>query len=111
MDLSRYDCLPEEMLEAGINLDSLGIAAIAWEFLQAISVIEHLYNNGYIILGGDVFGFDSFSIKSTYDNWYYNKTDPNNNLEESKKKAIDYITRYRFANGDNYVYCIVFAHN
>lgn len=108
MKTSRYNCLPREMLTNGISLNSIGIDETAWKFKQAIEVIEYLYNKGYLILGGDVYVFDGFSIKPTYDNWYHNKTESDNDLELGRKKAIEYITKHQVNYGDNYIYSIVY---
>lgn len=105
---SKYEYLPQNLLEVGISLESIGIAELAWESKPALDVIEFLSGNGFHILGGDVYSYRENSVDSTYDSWYYNETNCNDSVENSKKRAMEYIVDYSNLNGDGYLYSIIF---
>ena len=66
---------------------------------DAISVLEHLKNNGKIVLGGDIL---TEKLEHNYDSWYYNVESGQNlkyNVECSTKLAFEYISNYVRTNG------------
>ncbi|MFZ5354905.1 MAG: Imm40 family immunity protein [Bacillota bacterium] len=108
MNNNKYTCLPKELLSVGQSLESMGISEIAWKSQDALRVIDYLTKIGYVILGGDVYTYNDNEIESTYDSWYSNKSISESIVQESKKKAFEYITEYNKNNGDNYLYSIIF---
>ncbi|BAP61014.1 hypothetical protein MMKA1_08970 [Methanococcus maripaludis KA1] len=102
---------PENLLQNGVDLKKIGIYNFAWGFADVITTIEFLTDQGFIILGGDVFSLDGENIESIGDGWYFeNKYDKEKTaITESKKKAISYIKKYKTRNlGETYLYSIVF---
>lgn len=104
----KYRCIPENLLDDGHNLECIGVMEIAWEGQKALQVIEFLSSKGFPILGGDVYSFNGANIEPTYDSWYSNKGLNSSFVQESRKKAIEYIMQYAKNNGDNFIYSIVF---
>jgi len=105
---NKYTYLPKELIKVGHSLESLGISEIAWESQDALKAIDFLASKGFAILGGDVYTYDKKGIQSTYDSWYINKKVSESFIQESRKKAFDYIIEYVKDNGCNYLYSIVF---
>lgn len=99
---------PKELIEFGYSLEPMGISEIVWKSEDAIKVIIFLTSKGYAILGGDVYSINEKGLKATYDSWYINKSISQSLLEESRKKAFEYISEYAKINGDNYLYSIIF---
>lgn len=104
----KYNSLPEEVLSTGHSLETVGIAEIAWKSQEALKVVEFLISKGYPILGGDVYAYDEKSLETTYDSWYVDKMDTEEFVNESRKKALEYIVEYNKINGDDYLYSIIF---
>lgn len=86
----------------------IGINEIVWKEKDAIKVVDFLITKGYAILGGDVYSIKGDDIELTYDSWYINKSTNQSFLEDSRKKAFEYISEYVGKNGGNYFYSIVF---
>lgn len=99
---------PKELLSVGHSLEVIGVSEMAWEYKEALNVINFFANKGYVILGGDVYMFNNEGFESTYDSWYINKSKSESFVEESRKKAVEYITQYTNRNGNGFVYSIVF---
>ena len=104
----KYKYIPEELLDAGHNLECIGVLEIAWKSQKALQVIDFLCSKGIPILGGDVYTFNGKDIESTYDSWYSNRGLNDTFVQESREKAIEYIMQYAKNNGDNFIYSIVF---
>ncbi|WP_251862280.1 Imm40 family immunity protein [Clostridium sp. Marseille-Q2269] len=98
---------PRELIEVGYSLKIIGINEIAWKEKDAMKVVDFLISKGYAILGGDVYSINGDGFESTYDSWYINKSTNQSFLEESRKKAFEYISEYAERNGGNYLYSIV----
>lgn len=102
---------PELLINSGKSLEHLGILEIAWNWKNAIRVVEFLCMQKYVILGGDVYEFKDDNLHTTYDSWYINKDRKQNEqefIEETKKKSISYINQYYKQKGENFYYSIVF---
>jgi len=102
---------PAKLLDSAKSLKQLGILDVAWNWENAIMVIEFLSEYNYAILGGDVYRLNSGNLESTYDSWYQNKdmTKPRGQfIDETKSKAISYINQYHESNGDDFYYSVVF---
>lgn len=102
---------PTTFLNSAKSLKQLGILDIAWNWENAIMVIEYLSDHNYAILGGDVYRLNSGSLESTYDSWYQNKDITKSReqfVEVAKRKAISYINQYHESNGDDFYYSVVF---
>ena len=99
---------PQELLSVGHSLEPIGVSEIAWKSQDALSAIDFLVSKGYAILGGDVYTFNVKGLESTYDSWFVNKSSSERFVEESRKKAYEYIIQYVENNGDKFLYSIVF---
>ncbi len=108
MNDNKYSYLPTELLSVGKSLEDMGISETAWKSQDALKVIDYLAKKGHTILGGDVYTYSENEIESTYDNWYSDKSNRESVVQESRKKAFEYITEYNKNNGDNYLYSIIF---
>jgi len=84
--------IPEHLKGKEISLSYIGLSEVAWEYEDALSIIEHCKKHKIFILGGDVLAKDNGEYKHNYDNWYLN-TDQGN-YKDSIKKTKDYITSY-----------------
>jgi hypothetical protein len=105
---NKYSFLPTEYLSVGKSLEDMGISEIAWKSQDALKVIDYLAKKGHAILGGDVYAYSDNEIESTYDSWYSNKSISESVVQESRKRAFEYIIEYNKNNGDNYLYSIIF---
>lgn len=102
---------PKFLLEKAVDLKEIGIYNLAWKSKEAIAAIEFLADNGFIILGGDVFSLNNEDIESTGDSWYFESKNimEKTAINESKEQAVSYIKKYtsRTINKE-YIYSIVF---
>jgi hypothetical protein len=99
---------PKQLIENGYSLEPIGITEMAWKCGDAIEVINYLASKGFAILGGDVYLKNDNGFESTYDSWYINKSTSQSFVEESRKKALEYISKYLINNGDKYIYSLIF---
>ncbi|AKB28472.1 hypothetical protein MSSIT_1753 [Methanosarcina siciliae T4/M] len=102
---------PEILLEKAVDLKEIGIYNYAWKSDESIATVEFLANNGFIILGGDVFSLNNEVIESTGDSWYFESENIREKatIDESKEQAVSYIEKYAKKNTDEeYIYSIVF---
>jgi hypothetical protein len=93
----------KNLLDFGIPLNEHGINEIAWRYENVFDVIDILIQNKYSILGGDVYIIKGNEIESTYDNWYIEKSETDNQeayLIKSRDKAISYIKNYNSNNNN-----------
>lgn len=103
------EIVPQMIYSKGIDLhDSVGVNEIAWYFSDALEVIQFLRLNNFVILGGDVYKMGKEGIEVTFDNWYFDKSCGENQLNESAEKAKSYISNYHARNGDGFAYTFVF---
>lgn len=103
-----YKELPLDILKKGYSLEQLGIGEIAWRKDEIISIIKILNKNNIPVLGGDVYKIINDKIEITYDNWYMNNDGNSDFVERSLIKVVSYIGEYESANGNNFVYTLVF---
>jgi hypothetical protein len=106
---SMINLLSEKLIQNAHNLKSIGVFELAWKYDYILNVINILYDNKYIILGGDVYKIDEINeqILSVGDSWYYNKAFGEDDIIYSYRKAIEYISKYHNRNGDNYYYSVL----
>ena len=107
-----YSIIPKELLNVSYSLEDLGILELAWNWSDAVRVVEHLTKHGFAILGGDVYSKNGGRLKTTIDSWYINKDDLTlweDYVQKSKHKAISYITSYKSTNGEDFYYAPVFT--
>jgi hypothetical protein len=100
--------IPIDLLKNSISLEELGIYELAWKRESAIKVIDNLFNNEYLILGGDVYSIKQ-EVNLTYDNWFivHEGQDMDKFATYTKQKAVKYINDYYNLNGDEFCYSIV----
>ena len=100
---------PSIIIKNAIDLQIIGCNGLAWRYKDAIVAVHALKDSRHVISGGDVFTIDDENRTLSFegDSWFYQKCDNTDNVAESSKKAIEYITRYYNTNGDNYCYLIV----
>ena len=102
--------LPPELIERSKSLVSLGFHEYAWYYIAALEVIDILVKAKIIILGGDVYIYENNVLKTIWDDWYFNPSELKPKEEEinnSGKKARDYIQSYVKRNGEQYLFSIV----
>lgn len=100
-DEDYVNIVPQDLLERGIHLrEKLGSYYIAWRFDDVMEVLKITRGKGMIILGGDVYRLSGNEPIITYDSWYTNEGNDN-----AFEVAIEYITKYRARNGDDFAYC------
>ena len=73
---------------------------IAWKFDDVMEVLKITKSKDMVILGGDVYRLSGNKPIITGDGWYTNKGD-----DDAFEVAIEYITKYRARNGDDFAYC------
>jgi hypothetical protein len=105
--------LPSELMARGIYLEEyVGFLEYAWKYKDAKSVLVQLVDNGYIVLGGDVYIKHKNKIVNDGPNsWYYDKDlqkSKNENIKASYEKATKYIDWHHETFGDDYIYTVVF---
>lgn len=73
---------------------------------QALTSIGSLRDKGFIVLGGDVLYGPQQNYSHTYDNWFYEPSDPPVPLDVplSAQKAVSFVTNYR---GDGAFFVLV----
>ena len=100
IDEDYVNIVPQDLLERGIRLrEEYGIYDIAWRFDDVMEVLKITRGKRMIILGGDVYRLNGNEPIITYDNWYTEEEDDN-----AFELAIEYITKYRARNGDDFAY-------
>ena len=102
---------PRELITPAKSLEHLGILEMAWDWQNAIKVVEFFCKYGYAVLGGDVYKLINGKLRSTYDSWYTNKDENKSKaefIEETRNRAIYYINKYRNDNGEDFYYSVVY---
>ena len=103
--------LPPELMSVGISLESVYDHNFAWLPQDALAVIDTLTKARIPILSGDVFSLESGELTPTIDSWSIKRKEdyesPKVFLQESERRAIDYIKTYTKRNGENYCYSFV----
>ena len=103
---------PDNLLQKGIELESIGINEIGWEYEYVITVIEFICSRNYAILGGDVYSVKDNHFESTYDNWYLDKDEKitwEEYVKSSKQKTLSYINNYHSKNKDGFIFVLVYT--
>ncbi|WP_298757305.1 Imm40 family immunity protein [uncultured Campylobacter sp.] len=99
-DEDFVNIVPQDLLERGIRLrEKLGFYEIAWKFDDVMEVLKITRDKGMIILGGDVYRLSGDEPIITYDGWSTNR-----GVNNAFELAIEYITKYRARNGDDFIY-------
>jgi hypothetical protein len=105
--------LPPELMARGIYLEKyVGCHEYAWKFDDAKNVLVYLINQGYFILGGDVYRVQRDKISIDANSWYYvgeNQKSKDENIKASYEKAIEFLDRFHELFGGDYLYTIVFS--
>lgn len=73
-----------------IDLHEKGIIGHVWPITDRDEVIEALYNENMVILGGDILKLKDGKYFYESSNWYYN----GDSCEESVKKAKEYFASW-----------------
>ncbi|WP_047982135.1 Imm40 family immunity protein [Ornithinibacillus contaminans] len=113
-DLNKFSLpsdFPLDLFERGHSLEQMGVNEIAWKINDVKAVIECLIENGYAILGGDVYSLEKGNFVPTYDSWFLNKDEQipwDNFTVKSKEKALEYIDNYE-KNGHEYFFVLVYS--
>ena len=103
IDEDYVNIVPQDLLERGIRLrEKLGSYYIAWRFDDVMEVLKIARDKGMIILGGEVYRLSGNKPIITCNSWYTNEGNDN-----AFEVAIEYITKYRARNGDDFAYCPV----
>ena len=100
IDEDYVNIVPQDLLERGIRLrEELGFYEIAWKFDDVMEVLKIARDRDMLIAGGDVYRLSGNKPIITYDGWCTNEGNDN-----AFEVAIQYITKYRARNGDDFVY-------
>ena len=102
--------LPPELMEKAISLTSTGVNELAWKWQDAITVVEILVGNGFLVLGGDVYFYSHGKFKATRDNWCFQSAKSEgfkDAINKSRDHSVEYIKTYAQKNGENFYYSIV----
>ena len=103
IDEDYVNIVPQDLLERGIRLrEEFGFYEIAWKFDDVMEVLKIARDRDMLIVGGDVYRLSGNKPIITYENWYTEEEDDN-----AFEVAIEYITKYRARNGDDFAYCPV----
>lgn len=97
-----------------ISLADLGINDCAFAYEDIKQVLDKLYENNFVILGGDVYHQEQGRLKLTGDSWHYNCKSivpTQEEVRESRDKALSYISNYYALNGAAYIYSVVAKSN
>lgn len=100
--------LPNNIYKNAVSLKNIGVNELAWNWIDALKVINYLCDNNVIILGGDVYKISNNTLKRTCDNWFYNVNIMESNKFNSNKSrevAISYINNYH----DSYNSCCYYS--
>jgi hypothetical protein len=92
--------IPSQLHERRRDLSALGSADTAWEYQDALQVIEALTGSGVAILGGDVYYDRAGTLVHTSDNWSCERSSGESKQAyalRSQSCAADYLRRYRQA--------------
>src|SRR5690625_4975332 len=96
-NFSLPSSFPSQLFEKGYSLEEIGFNEMAWKGKDVKRVIEFLVEEGFPILGGDVYTLKNEVFTPTYDGWFLNK-DEGSSWEDfvlrSKEKALKYIDDY-----------------
>lgn len=84
--------IPDQLKGKEISLKSIGLNEVAWNYDDALTLIEHYENNKIFILGGDVLEKTDNEYRHNYDNWYFEKE--YGSYKKSINKAKAYISNY-----------------
>lgn len=96
--------LPSELKENAILLyETLGVHDIAWECKDVLQVIEYLYSNSVVILGGDVILKKLEGYEFVGDNWH----EDSGSVLKSYQLSKQFIKEYFRKRGDSYVYTLI----
>ena len=99
-DEDFVNIVPQDLLERGIRLrEELGFYEIAWRFDDVMEVLKIAKSKDMVILGGEVYRLSGNKPIITYDSWDTEEED-----DDAFEVAIEYITKYRARNGDDFVY-------
>jgi hypothetical protein len=102
--------LPQNILDKGVYLGSIGVDDFVWKWLDALIVIDYLSLNGIFISGGDVYADRANRIRPIGDGWYAIKSGylPTlDEIENAKTKGLEYINKYVDRNGEDFLFAIV----
>ena len=91
-------------IEGVVKLRIGNMITYLWDSASIIALIDVLRNNKIKILGGDVYTFNQYEIKLTYESWTTNK---NSLYEDSFTETVDYIRNYEKKHSGKYLYGVV----
>lgn len=106
------DRLPDRLLQVCESLEHIGVHEVAWRYPIVLEVINLSAEHGFALLGGDVYGNGLWSPIATGDSWYVNAAGLlswSAYVEQSRRKALDYIETYHARNGENYRYTLTYV--
>lgn len=110
VDIYKKYAIVSKFLDKSISLTNQGIGEVCWNYKDAKEVINYLYNNNCIILGGDVLKKVNDKFLYTYDNWFISDTELSDEecLKISFNHSIEYIEDYVEFNGEDFYFVIVY---
>lgn len=107
IDEDYVNIVPQDLLERSIRLrEEYGIYGIAWRFDDVMEVLKIAKSKDMVIVGGEVYRLSGNKPIITYDSWSIKEGDDG---DDAFELAIEYITKYRARNGDDFAYCPVIS--
>lgn len=87
------------------DLHEIGINSYAFDIVSAIEYMYEAVDYGKLILGGDIIEIKDHKPHLSYDNWYTQKSTP----EETLQDALSFLRKYLERNYTEYPWriCIV----
>ena len=105
-----HPLFPPQFLAAGISLEHIGVANLAWRREDALSIIEALHGTGVAVLGGDVLDTAEGHLAYNYSNWHI-EPQPHELwpafVGRSHRLATEYIAAYRQPDNSAYAFTLV----
>lgn len=108
---NKYSIL-SDFLHKAISLEFMGINEVCWKYEDVKYIVDYLYKNNCVILGGDILIKKNDEYLYTYDNWFVEKNSEDMSyieyVEKSRNETIKYINEYVNDNGKNFYFVIVY---
>lgn len=106
------DFLSQELVRTGYSLASVGANTLAWEKQQAELILTELMSQKIGVLGGDVYMISSGNFVPTYDSWYCERLEGEDEEAfhlRSKTEALDYIRGFLVRDDETIVFSLIFS--
>lgn len=93
MEKDIFRLIPDEYKTKAISLSPIGLAEYGWRKEDIVVLINLLYCEDMIVLGGDVYEYYNTKIVPTQDNWSCDREE-DESLDEFLKKSLEKTIYY-----------------